>query len=104
MTIDDLRAYLTSAGVEFEEKRLQWGDQIRCSSGENFILYDSGKLVPGGPKSELTERVVGLHVKGPRLPGPGPLRLTRQSFQNLAKTSLLFTEETLRQGTDWSLS
>jgi hypothetical protein len=51
MTIDELKAYLTSVNVQFEEKRLQWGHQIRCASGENFTLYDSGKLVAKSAKS-----------------------------------------------------
>jgi predicted nucleotide-binding protein len=64
MTIEDLKAYLTSANVQFEEKPVQYGNQVRCASGENFTLYDSGKLVPGGVRSELTDQVVALHGKG----------------------------------------
>jgi len=63
MTIDDLRNFLTSVNVQFEEKRLQWGSQFRCASGENFTLYDSGKLVPGGTRSVLTDQIVALHSK-----------------------------------------
>lgn len=63
MTLDELKAYLNSVDVEFDEKRLQYGDQIKCASGENFTLYDTGKLVPGGKKSELTDQVIALHAK-----------------------------------------
>lgn len=104
MTIDDLKGYLDSVNVRFEETRLQWGNQVRCASGENFTLYDSGKLVPGGKKSELTDQVVALHGKR------GDLRILRlcplkqKWFQNPAKMSLLCTVGTRRRGMDLSSS
>ena len=63
MTIDDMRALLREQGAEFEEKKIQNGTQFQCSSGEKFAVYDSGKVVPGGKQSALTEIVKSACTK-----------------------------------------
>ncbi len=67
MTPDDLRGYLTQRQVTFEEKPVQHGVQFRCSSGEIFTVFKTGKLTVQGRKvSELAQAVLQL------VPSPGP--------------------------------
>lgn len=51
--------------MQFEEQPLQYGTQIRCQSGEIFCHYDkSGKIVPQGKSSELSQAVRGWAESG----------------------------------------
>jgi len=65
MTIDELKYYLTSCNVGFDENPIQDGSQLRCHTGEIFSVYHTGKLVPGGTASELTANVLSLQKTKP---------------------------------------
>ena len=57
MTADELRAYLEERQIAFTAKEVQNGTQFRCSGGEVFTVYTTGKLVPGGKVSPLSKEV-----------------------------------------------
>jgi hypothetical protein len=70
MTIDDLRAFLTQRKVQFTERRIDYGMQLRCPVGkETFTLYDSGKLVVGR-KTPLTLEVLEWYGQAPAANDP----------------------------------
>ncbi len=48
MIVDELRDFLRQRQVRYQEQPIQYGTQIRCSTGEVFSVYDSGKVVVGG--------------------------------------------------------
>lgn len=55
MTAEELRALLTQRQADFVEKKVQYGIQFRCSAGEIFTVYKSGKLLIQGEKTKLAE-------------------------------------------------
>lgn len=65
MTPDDMRDLLKGRGVDHEERIVQNGTQFRCSDGEVFTVYDTGKCVPGGKTTDLT-RFVQESARAPR--------------------------------------
>jgi len=61
MSPEELRALLTQRQVNFLEKPLEHGVQFRCSEGEVFNVFNTGKVQLQGKKSsELAEAVLGL--------------------------------------------
>lgn len=57
MIADQLRDFLRQRQVPFEEKPVQYGTQFRCTGGEFFTVYDSGKVVVGGKATPFAEEV-----------------------------------------------
>jgi len=57
MKLEELRVFLTGKGVSFEETPIQNGTQLRCSGGEIFSVYKTGKVVCGGKITDLTQLV-----------------------------------------------
>lgn len=57
MILDDLRDFLKQRQVRYQEKSIQDGTQVRCSTGEVFNVYDSGKVVVAGKSTPLAEEV-----------------------------------------------
>ena len=64
MKVEDLRSFLKQWQVDFREKSLPHGVQLRCREGETFNVYESGKVVCGGAKSALTQAVQEMINKG----------------------------------------
>jgi predicted nucleotide-binding protein len=64
MDAEDLRRFLRELNVECEEKRVQHGTQFRCIGGEKFTVYTTGRVVPGGTKTELSDLVDAFVRKG----------------------------------------
>ena len=60
MTPEHLRTFLNGEDVVYEEKQLPHGIQFRCSGGEIFVVYSTGKLVVQGGITELSKRVEAL--------------------------------------------
>jgi predicted nucleotide-binding protein len=60
LTPDELREFLTKSGVRFLEEPIQHATQFRCSNGETFAVYNSGKVVLGGKRSDLSQAVEAL--------------------------------------------
>lgn len=60
MTPDELRKFLTLKGARFQEEAIQHATQFRCSGGETFAVYTSGRVVLGGKRSELSQAVEAL--------------------------------------------
>ncbi len=58
MTADDLRAFLKQRGVPFKERTVQHGVQIRCTSGEIFNVFDSGRISYQGKATTVLARDV----------------------------------------------
>ena len=57
---DQLREFLTSRGVSFEEQEVQYGRTFRCEEGEIFVAYDTGKVVcQGKTTTDLSKTVKG---------------------------------------------
>ena len=69
MDAEDLRRFLREANVEYEEKPVQHGTQLRCKGGEIFTVYKTGKIVSGGRKTELCE-LVDAHARKGTKPQP----------------------------------
>jgi predicted nucleotide-binding protein len=82
MNAEEMRSLLAQQGAEFEEKKIQNGTQFRCSEGEFFSVYNSGKVVPGGRQSALTEIVKSACSKpGQAVPrADGETHLPREVF------------------------
>ena len=57
MTADELRGFLQQRGAAFQEKDVQNGRQFVCETGEKFIAYHTGKVVPGGKVTDLSKAV-----------------------------------------------
>ena len=58
MTPDELREYLKSAGVQFQEREVQHGREFRCNqAGEIFVVYDSGRVNVQGKRTDLSTAV-----------------------------------------------
>ncbi len=64
MTLEELRGLLNEKGASFEEKSIQNGTQVRCQDGEIFSVYETGKVVCGGKRTELTNLVEGRLPQG----------------------------------------
>jgi len=60
MKVDELKAFLQTQGTNYNEKAVQNGIQLRCTSGEVFTAYDSGKIVVGGKRTDISKQVEGL--------------------------------------------
>lgn len=57
MKLDAVKEMLVERGIEFEEKEVQHGTQLRCKDGEVFTVYKTGKLVCGGVLTDLTRLI-----------------------------------------------
>ncbi len=64
MKSEDIRSFLTQRRVVFKEKKIDYGIQFRCQEGETFSVYDTGKVVPGGKKTELTQAIMEMGQQG----------------------------------------
>lgn len=64
MTPQQLRDFLNQQNVDYEEKEIQHGIQFRCSGGEIFVVYATGRIVPQGTVSELSKQVKALTPSG----------------------------------------
>lgn len=55
---EELRDLLAQRQVKFEEDRIQSATRFRCSDGEIFCVYDTGRFVPqGNTESDLAAAV-----------------------------------------------
>src|SRR5690349_20874832 len=57
MTTEQLRAFLRQREVDFTEKEVQNGIQFKCSTGESFVAYSTGRVVCGGKRTNLSKDV-----------------------------------------------
>lgn len=64
MTPEELRDFLGQRRVRFQEEPIQHATQFRCSGGEVFSVYDSGKVVIGGKRTDISEAVEALDKGG----------------------------------------
>jgi predicted nucleotide-binding protein len=60
MTAEQLRSFFKREGVTYEENELATGNKFRCSGGEIFVAYYTGKLAVQGKVTELTKKVRAL--------------------------------------------
>jgi len=60
MTADQLKSFFQKEGATYEESELATGTKFRCSGGEIFVTYNTGKLVIQGKVTELTKKVRAL--------------------------------------------
>jgi len=84
VTPDQLRAFLNERSVSYQEEPIQHATQFRCPGGEIFSVYNSGKVVAGGKRTELSATVeamdAGAVAEAPgRYAGPGPAAATPPS-------------------------
>lgn len=71
MTLEELRDLLKQRGVQFTEKAIQAGTQVRCKDGEIFSAYETGVVVCGGKVTGLTGVVKERLQPGAMLPAGG---------------------------------
>lgn len=63
MTLDELKDYLNLQHVEFEERPVSHGTQLRCKpSGEIFVIYGTGKINVQGKATDLS-RIIETWAK-----------------------------------------
>jgi predicted nucleotide-binding protein len=67
MKAEEIKQFLIEQGIECDEKEIQKGTQIRCTSGEVFSVYKTGKLVIGGKQTAISEAVAKFS-KGDAVP------------------------------------
>lgn len=64
MTVNELCDFLQQRGIKCEVRDVQYGKQIRITTGEIFTIYDSGKVVPGGKVTPLRQEIEGWSTSG----------------------------------------
>ena len=55
MKADELRHVLAEKAIQFDEQSIEHGVQFRCVDGEIFNVYNTGKVICQGQKSDLSE-------------------------------------------------
>lgn len=69
MTVEQLRAYLTQRQVVFDEKKISYGMQFRCRTGEILTAYNTGKVSIQGKRTKLVAELRAQLTSGPEAPG-----------------------------------
>jgi predicted nucleotide-binding protein len=64
MKLQDLRDVLKENGVDFDEKPIQYGTQVRCKDGEIFSVYRTGRVVCGGTVTSITKLINDMQAYG----------------------------------------
>ena len=64
MISDDLRVILTSRNVTFTVKPTQGGITFKCTSGEIFNVFETGKMSFQGKKTPFRDEIEALHDGG----------------------------------------
>lgn len=57
MVLDGIRAFLTQRQAKFTEKPIDYGTQLRCTTGEVINVFHTGKVHVAGAKTPLGEAV-----------------------------------------------
>ncbi len=60
---DDLRAFLRRRGVDFNERRVDYGIEFRCRDGEVITAYDKGTVRVQGTRTVLADEVNAMTPK-----------------------------------------
>ena len=64
MTAEELRSILKQRQVKFSEQPLQHGVQFRCTGGEIFTVFETGRISIQGQQTPLSDLVKGADESG----------------------------------------
>ena len=64
MDADAVCAYMTQRGVEYSRKPIDHGEQIRARTGEIVNLFQTGRIVVQGKRSQLRDELEGWASSG----------------------------------------
>ncbi len=76
MTADELRRYLTQRRVDFKESEVQHGTQFRCTSGEIFNVFQTGRFSPQGKRGTDLANAVEAWDKSGSMPAAGAVTVS----------------------------
>lgn len=66
MTVDEVCAFLKQRGIEYDVREVEHGRQIKAKTahGESVVVYNTGRVVVGGKKSQLRDELMAWNASG----------------------------------------
>ena len=70
MELDDVVRFFTQRGIQHDIRDIEYGKQVRASTGEMVTIYTSGRCVVQGWNSPLKQELLAWQQSGMQLAVP----------------------------------